>query len=144
MPIEPIFESINEDVPENNPIEIEKESIKKEDIIPYLNRKIERNREKENNFSYSLFEILNYLACGKRNEKNKDKIMDFFFKKITKKFNVFYYLKQMKTLKIFRKSVLKNGETKLISLVSNKEYNATTMKEKKNLHNEKEKNFIHF
>ena len=79
---------------------------------------------------------------GKENEQTK--IINFFFKKITKKFNIFYYLRQLKSLKIIRKSTLEKEQTKMISLISSKEYNIARKKDKKNPLSEKDKNSRNF
>ena len=78
------------------------------------------------------------MTCGK--DSYKDKIINYFFKKITKKFNIFYYLKQIKTLKIIKNSTLKNEQIKLITLVSSKQYNVKMNEENKKTLSQEEKN----
>ena len=134
LPIEPIMESINE--LQNI---YQQENIKKQEITPYLNEKIQKFRKKTNHFTYSLTETLSFifLCCGK--EKEKDRIVNFFYRKITKKFNIFYYLHQLKTLRIMRNQMIKGEQISMIKLIASKEYYVCKKEQEKGLSDE-EKN----
>jgi hypothetical protein len=67
--------------------------------------------------------------------------MNFYARKITKKFDIFYYLRQLKILKIIQKSIFYIDQIKLLNLISNKEYRVNMKDEiNKNTLTEKEKN----
>ena len=120
----PIYtnEPILEEREDNNIVNEETNEDKnmKERIAKYVQIIIRLTRSVKNKFIYSFKEIFNHLTVGKLSAR--DKIVNFYHKKIMKKFNIFNYLKKIKTLKIIKKTLLKEEQIQVIGLKACKEY----------------------
>ena len=108
-------------------VETTEDKAMKEKVSIYLGIIIRQYRRVKNNFFYSCKEIFNHLTVGKISAK--DKIMNFYHKKIMKKFNIFNYLKKVKTLKIMKKTILNEEQIQVIGLKTSFEYDVDLKQE---------------
>lgn len=123
----------NSENPEKEKLKIEKEKDKhdliktdlknKAEVRVYLEVMFEKFKEEYSKFTYSLFELFNYIVCGREKIRNTNKIINFYVKKILKRFDIFYYLKKFRTLKIIKKSIFPKEQVEIMKICSNKEYN---------------------
>lgn len=94
----------------------------KEDIRNYFQRILEHFRQRANTFSYGLLENLKYIICKKEKIKNTQKIINFYIKKIGRRFDILYYLKELKTLKIVKNTIFSEEKHEMIKIASNKQF----------------------
>ena len=71
----------------------ERKEIKKDDFTPYLKETIQKYKESKNKFAYTFIEALNFIILGKEKVNDTQKVINFYARKIIKKFDIFYYLK---------------------------------------------------
>jgi len=120
----------------------ERKEIKKDDFTPYLKETIQKYKESKNKFAYTFIEALNFIILGKEKVNDTQKVINFYARKIIKKFDIFYYLKNLRTSKIITKSLFCSEIVELLDLVSSKEYRINMKNEIKdgNLNEENERN----
>ena len=128
--------NLNE-MPDNSVVKLRQKSLrqpenqqnKKEEVTLNLKKMIEKFRNLSNELGYGFVKSMNYMMTGKEQVKNSYQILKIYVKKINKKFDMFYYLKQNKKIKILQKSMFNSEQKKLISLISNKEYRINMLDE---------------